>query len=164
MKKTKKKLRWLKAGSLLTLFAPILAVVGINFNNYFTSKPGYVVNQSVEVGIGFFIAAGCGVLLALGKTNLFKGSKGIAVALALSILLNAIIADLVLILSAVLVGSVGHSLFKTPIAELTKTYEYEKQANIQAVAFDNVARAREEERANLENREPEPVQRGVGRV
>lgn len=164
MKKTKWKIRWLRLGSLFILFAPILGVVGYNFNDYFASKPGYVVNQSIEIGIGAFTAAGCGVLLALGKTKIFKGSRGLAVALALSILLKAIIADLVLILSAVLLGSIGHSLFKAPIEEMTKTYEYEKQANIQAKAFDNVRVAREKEEKIRPATDNPGISKGLGRV
>ncbi len=140
MKKTKRKIRLLKTGSLFILIAPVLAVAGFNFKDYYSPETGFIFKQSVEVGAGTILALGCGVLLALGKTNVFKGSKGIAIALLLSILLNAILSDLILILSAVLTGSVGHSLFKAPIANLEETYKYEKQAGIQAKAIGNVVK------------------------
>lgn len=138
MKKTKQKIRLLQSLSFLFLFGPVVGVFIYNAKDYFSPETGFLFKQSIEVGIGSVLAAGAGVLLALGKTQVFKGSRGIGVCLLLAILLKAIIADLILILTAVFAGSLIHSLFKAPIAELVETYKYEKQATIQAKAMQNV--------------------------
>lgn len=122
------------------LFLPITAVAIYNFKDYYSPEKGFVFKQSVEVGIGTILAVGSGVLLALGKTNVFKGSRGIGIALLLSILLKAVIADLILILSAIFAGSMIFGVLQTPIINLTDTYKYEKQGNIQAKAMANVMR------------------------
>src|SRR5690554_5853046 len=107
------------------LFLPITAVAIYNFKDYYSPEKGFVFKQSVEVGIGTILAVGSGVLLALGKTNVFKGSRGIGIALLLSILLKAVIADLILILSAIFAGSMIFGVLQTPIINLTDTYKYE---------------------------------------
>jgi len=140
VKKTKAKLRLLKTVSWVMLFLPITAVAIYNFKDYYSPEKGFVFKQSVEVGIGTILAVGSGVLLALGKTNVFKGSRGIGIALLLSILLKAVIADLILILSAIFAGSMIFGVLQTPIINLTDTYKYEKQGNIQAKAMANVMR------------------------
>jgi len=140
MKKTRRKLRWLKATSWFFLFAPIVAVAIYNFKDYYSPEKGFVFKQSIEVGMGTILAAGAGVLLALGKTNVFKGIRGVGIALLLSILLKAIIADLVLILSAIFVGSAIFEMLQAPIKNIEETYKYEKQAGIQAKAMENVVK------------------------
>lgn len=140
MKTTKRKINILKITSVLMLLAPILTVVGINFNSYFTVKKGFITAQAVEVSAGFILAAVSGGLLLIGKTKAFKGTRGLAVALALSILLKAVMNDLVLILTALTTGSLLYGVFKNPIKTLEQTYQYEKQAGIQAIAQKNVNR------------------------
>ncbi len=141
MPKTKKKLRSLKFWSWVCLLAPIMGVVGFNAKDYFTWETGFILPQSIEVGAGFAIAAVAGVLLALNKTTALKGSRGLWVGLVIAILLKAVLSDLILILTAVASGSTFYGFFQPAIATTLKTFEYEKQATIQATALGNVMKA-----------------------
>lgn len=138
MKSTKKKLRRLQFWSIFLLFAPILGVIGFNAKDYFSLEKGFVFPQAVEVGSGIVLASVFGVLLALGKTNLLKGNRLFIFLLALSILLKAILNDIILILSAVTLGSIIHSAFQPKILELKEIYKAERDADIQAQAMKNV--------------------------
>ena len=77
-------------------------------------------------------------MLALGKTNLLKGNRLFIFLLALSILLKAILNDIILILSAVTIGSLIHGAFQPKILELKEIYKAERDAGIQAQAMKNV--------------------------
>jgi hypothetical protein len=94
------------------LFAPILGVIGFNAKDYFSLEKGFVFPQAIEIGSGIVLGSVFGVLLALGKTNLLKGNRLLILLLALSILLKSLLNDLILILSAVTVGSIINSAFQ----------------------------------------------------
>lgn len=143
MKKTRRKLRWLQFTSLLFLLAPIGAVIGINAPEYFKVQKGYVVAQYLEVSIGAILAISTGAMLLVGKTKPLKGSRGLLIALALSVLLKAIINDLVLILAALSLGSVVYSAFQPKINDMKEIFKEERKANIQAQAHFNVKEERE---------------------
>jgi len=147
MKTTKKKLRRLQFWSIFLLFAPIIGVIGYNAKDYFSLEKGFVFPQAVEVGSGIVLASVFGVLLALGKTNLLKGNRLFIFLLALSILLKAILNDIILILSAVTLGSIIHSAFQPKILELKEIYKAERDAGIQAQAMKNVYRELAEEKS-----------------
>lgn len=147
MKSTKKKIRKLQFWSIFLLFAPILGVIGFNAKDYFSLEKGFVFPQAVEVGSGIVLASVFGVLLALGKTNLLKGNRLFIFLLALSILLKAILNDIILILSAVTIGSLIHSAFQPKILELKEIYKAERDAGIQAQAMKNVYRELAEEKS-----------------
>ncbi len=147
MKTTKKKLRRLQFWSIFLLFAPILGVIGFNAKDYFSLEKGFVFPQAVEVGSGIVLASVFGVLLALGKTNLLKGNRLFIFLLALSILLKAILNDIILILSAVTIGSLIHSAFQPKIIEIKEIYKAERDAGIQAQAMKNVYRELAEEKS-----------------
>lgn len=138
MKKTKKKLRTLQFWSWICLLTPIIGVIVFNAKDYFTLEQGFVFPQAVELGLGVMLAAASGILLALGKTGLFKGSKGIGIVLIIAILVNAIIGDLILILTALFAGSFVFERFTGPIARTKQTLAFEEQGNIQAKALSNV--------------------------
>lgn len=151
MKTTKKKLRRLQFWSIFLLFAPIIGVIGYNAKDYFSLEKGFVFPQAVEVGAGIVLASVFGVLLALGKTNLLKGNRLFIFLLALSILLKAILNDIILILSAVTLGSIIHSAFQPKILELKEIYKAERDAGIQAKAMKNVYRELEKEKVQIFN-------------
>ncbi len=138
MKTTKRKLNWLKFGSIFGLIAPMAVVIGVNFNNYFTIEKGVFLPQALEVGVGAILGIGTATLLALNKTQFLKRSRALIIGLILSILLKSIINDIILIMTALTAGSLINMAFKTPIENLKKTYDYEKQAGIQAKAMSNV--------------------------
>lgn len=127
------------------LFVPVVGVIGFNAKDYFTLDKGFVFPQAVEVGSGIVLAGVFGVLLALGKTNLLKGNRLLVLLLALSILLKAILTDLILILSAVTLGSLIHSAFQPSILETREIYKEERAAGIQAKAMKNVYRELDQE-------------------
>ena len=137
MKTTKKKLRRLQFWSIFLLFAPILGVIGFNAKDYFSLEKGFVFPQAIEIGSGIVLGSVFGVLLALGKQT-FKRQPVIIFLLALSILLKAILNDIILILSAVTIGSLIHSAFQPKILELKEIYKAERDADIQAQAMKNV--------------------------
>lgn len=147
MKTTKKKLRRLQFWSIFLLFAPILGVIGFNAKDYFSLEKGFVFPQAIEIGSGIVLGSVFGVLLALGKTNLLKGNRLFIFLLALSILLKAILNDIILILSAVTIGSLIHSAFQPKILELKEIYKAERDAGIQAQAMKNVYRELAEEKS-----------------
>ena len=120
------------------LFAPILGVMAFNFKDYFSLEKGFVFSQAVEVGTGTILAGVCGVLLALGKTNVLRGNRLLILLLLLSILLKTLLNDLILILAAVTTGGLINSAFQPVISETKKIYEFEQQAGIQAKAMKNV--------------------------
>lgn len=138
MTKTKKKLRTLQFWSWVCLLTPIIGVIGFNAKDYFTMEQGFVFPQGVELGLGIGLSVACGVMLALGKTGLFKGSKGFGITLVICILVNAIIGDLILILTALFAGSFAFERFTGPIARTKQTLAFEEQGNIQAKALSNV--------------------------
>lgn len=143
MKTTKRKLRWLQFFSWFSLLTPLATIVGINFTSYFSVKPGFtkIVPQYVEVAGGFIVLAIGGGLLALGKTSLFKGSRLLIFALVLSVLLKAIIGDIVLLLTGATIGSVVHGAFQPFITKTKKLLDYEEQAEAHATAMENVIKA-----------------------
>ncbi len=141
MTATKKKLRALRFWSWVCLLAPIMGVVGFNARDYFTWETGFIFPQGIEVGMGFAIAAVAGVLLALKKTTALKGSRGLWIALVITILLKAVLNDLILILTACATGSTLYGFFQPAIATTLETFKYEKQATIQATALGNVMKA-----------------------
>lgn len=147
MKTTKKKIRKLQFWSIFLLFAPILGVIGFNAKDYFSLEKGFVFPQAIEIGSGIVLGSVFGVLLALGKTNLLKGNRLFIFLLALSILLKAILNDIILILSAVTIGSLIHSAFQPKILELKEIYKAERDAGIQAQAMKNVYRELAEEKS-----------------
>jgi ribose/xylose/arabinose/galactoside ABC-type transport system permease subunit len=134
-----KKIRVYKALSWLVLLAPITAVFCINASDYFTLENGLLgIPQGYQVSIGVIASLGCGILLATGKTNLFKGSRGFLIGLVLAVLLKAIINDIILILGALTVGSVGYGLFQPKINDLKEIYKEERSATIQAKVTEAV--------------------------
>lgn len=147
MKKTKKKLRWLQFFSFFGLLAPIVTIVAVNAESYFSVQPGMtkVIPQYVEVGMGAILAGVGGGLLLLGKTQPLKGSRGLLFGLLLAVLLKAIIGDLILILGGLTVGSLIHSAFKPAIETTKQILKYEEQAKIQADALGNVMKAQKKE-------------------
>ncbi|HNZ50744.1 MAG TPA: hypothetical protein PLW60_05825 [Bacilli bacterium] len=158
MPKTKKKLRALRFWSWFCLLAPIVGVLGFNAKDYFTWQTGFVFPQAVEVSLGIVFSAAAGVLLALGKTSALKGSKGFWAALIIAILLKSILNDLILILTAVAVGSTMYGAFQPAITETLETYKFEKQATIQANAMSNVMQATSEKA--IESEKIKTVRRG----
>lgn len=138
MKKTKRKLRWMQFFSIFFLVAPIGGVICYNAPEYFKVQQGFIMPQYLEVSIGAILAISTGVLLVLGKTKPLKGSRGLLVGLALSIFLKTVLNDLILILAALSAGSLIHNAFQPKIADMKETFKYEKQANIQAKAMQNV--------------------------
>src|SRR5690554_4041415 len=145
MKKTKRKLRRLQFFSWFFLLSPIAGVLIYNAKDYFTLEQGFVFPQAVEIGLGTTLALVAGGMLALGKTNAFKGSKGLLFTLLLAVLLKSILNDIILILSALSAGSIIHSAFKPSIVETKKILDYEKQGGIQAQAMKNVFNEKKEE-------------------
>lgn len=139
MKKTKKKLRLLQFASIFLLFAPLAGVVIYNFDSYFSMQEGKLFSkQYLDVAFGGGLAVGVGVLLALGKTKLFKGSFGLWIGALIAYLLGSIIYDITLILAAVALGKTFENLLKGPINTTKEIYKEERQAATQAKALNNV--------------------------
>ena len=134
-----KKIRVYKALSWLVLLAPIITVFCINAGDYFTLENGLLgIPQGYQVSIGVIASLGCGVLLATGKTNVFKGSRGFIIGLVLAVLLKSIINDIILILGALAIGSVGYGMFQPKINDLKEIYKEERSATIQAKVTEAV--------------------------
>ena len=134
-----KKIRVYNALSWIVLLAPIITVFCINAGDYFTLENGLLgIPQGYQVSIGVIASLGCGVLLATGKTNVFKGSRGFIIGLVLAVLLKSIINDIILILGALAIGSVGYGMFQPKINDLKEIYKEERSATIQAKVTEAV--------------------------
>lgn len=138
MKKTKKKMRRLQTFSWVGLLAPITGVFAYNFTDYFSSNKGLVFTQSVDISLGLIMSLSCGVLLAVGKTNALKGSKGFIIATLIAIFLKTIVNDLIVILGALSLGTLIFNAFQPSIKNAKDIYLAERNANINATAMQNV--------------------------
>ena len=134
-----KKIRVYNALSWIVLLAPIITVFCINAGDYFTLENGLLgIPQGYQVSIGVIASLGCGALLATGKTNVFKGSRGFIIGLVLAVLLKSIINDIILILGALAIGSVGYGMFQPKINDLKEIYKEERSATIQSKVMETV--------------------------
>lgn len=134
MRKTKKKLLTLNIFKNIILFVPILTVVGLNADTYFTQEQGFLLPQGYELTLGGMFTVLIAASYMAGKTNILKGSKIWWIGLMLFVFLDAIIDDGILILGTLAVSNTVANLFTNPINDLKIQLGYEKQATASANA------------------------------